>query len=491
MYRILLTILLLSAQILSAQIGYRHQVVPTSPPDSLDLQYYGKKRFGAATATVIGINLGVWAFDRYIREADFAYINMHTVRENFKHGFVWDNDNLGTNMFFHPYHGNLYFNAARSNGFNYWQSGLFALGGSAMWELFMECEYPSANDIIATPIGGMALGETFYRTSDIILDDRTVGSERVGREMAAFIVSPMRGLMRLINGDAWTYRSTSGRQFGVPDVCVAFSVGVRALEFKEDILDKGVGFSSEIDVEYGDRFNGEHEKPYDYFTMRLGLNMQNSQPLMGQVNLIGRLFNRSLVEKPDRQLNWGLYQHFDFYDSNVISDVSHVVPYRIAIPASVGCGLQFQQQNVCNWDFSASLHGNGIIMGAVLSDHYYLEDRDYNIANGFGTKSRLTALYKKDKFSASLSHEYYRLFTWDGYDRNIDWSSVNPKTLDAQGDESQASVHVNELRLDYRLAKRFFITGSFMHFVRNTNYRYYPDVKSSTTSTRLMVTYVL
>ena len=130
-------------------------------------------------------------------------------------------------------------------------------------------------------------------------------------------------------------------------------------------------------------------------------------------------------------------------------------------------------------------------MGAVLSDHYYLEDRDYNIANGFGTKSRLTALYKKDKFSASLSHEYYRLFTWDGYDRNIDWSSVNPKTLDAQGDESQASVHVNELRLDYRLAKRFFITGSFMHFLRNTNYRYYPDVKSSTTSTRLMVTYVL
>lgn len=30
-----------------------------------------------------------------------------------------------------------------------------------MWELFMECEYPSTNDIIATPIGGAALGEVF------------------------------------------------------------------------------------------------------------------------------------------------------------------------------------------------------------------------------------------------------------------------------------------------------------------------------------------
>ena len=55
--------------------------------------------------------------------------------EKFKQGFVWDNDNLDTNMFFHPYHGNLYFNAARSNGYGFWQSGLFALGGSGLWEL--------------------------------------------------------------------------------------------------------------------------------------------------------------------------------------------------------------------------------------------------------------------------------------------------------------------------------------------------------------------
>ena len=478
-------------QILAAQIGYRHPLVPSLAPDSLDLEYYGKKGFVQSASAIVGLNLGVWAFDRYVRRQDYAYISMNTIKENFKHGFVWDNDNLGTNMFFHPYHGNLYFNAARSSGYDFFQSGLFALGGSAMWELCMESEYPSTNDIIATPIGGMALGETFYRTSDLILDDRSVGRERVGREVAAFIVSPMRGLMRVINGDAWRHRSTSGRQFGIPDLCVALSVGARALEFREDILDRGMGITSEMDIEYGDRFNTEHEKPYDFFTMRVGLNVQKSQPFLGQVNLIGRLFNRVLIEKPDRVLNVGLYQHFDFYDSEVVSDVSSVIPYKIAIPASVGCGLQYQQQNVRNWDVSASLYGNGILMGAVLSDHYRLAERNYNIANGFSTKSRLTALYKKSKFSVSLSHEFCRFFTWDGYDRNIDWASVDPKTLDAQGDESQSSVHVSEVRLDYRLVKRMFITGSFMHFHRNTNYRYYPDVKSSTTSTRLMLTFVL
>ena len=176
-----------------------------------------------------------------------------------------------------------------------------------MWELFMESEYPSTNDIIATPIGGMALGETFYRISDLILDDRSMGRERTGREVAAFLVSPMRGLMRIVNGDAWRHRPTSGRQFGIPDLSVAFSVGTRVLELEKEILDRGVGIASEVSVEYGDRFSTERERPYDFFTMNVGLNIQKSQPFLGQVNLVGRLWNRELMEKTDMVLNAGLY----------------------------------------------------------------------------------------------------------------------------------------------------------------------------------------
>ena len=475
-------------QMLSAQNIGGHRLESPSPPDSVDLAYDGKKRLGQSVVSVIALNAGVWSFDRYVRKRDFASIGISSIRENFRRGFVWDNDNLGTNMFFHPYHGNLYFNAARSGGYNFWQSGLFALGGSAMWEMLMENEYPSTNDIVATPAGGMALGETLYRISDFILDDRATGRERVEREVAAFMVSPMRGLIRVINGDAWKHRSTSGRQFGIPDLCVRLSLGTRVLELEKEILDRGFGIASEMDVEYGDRFSVDHEKPYDFFTMKVGLNLQRSQPVLGQVNLVGRLLNQVLLDTPTRTVNVGLYQHFDFYDSEVISDVSSVIPYKIAIPASAGGGLQYQQQHVGNWDFSASVYGNGILMGAVLSDHYRLADRNYNMANGWGTKSQLTASYKKNKLSVSLSHEFYRLFTWNGY--GMDWESVDPKTLNVQGDESQSSVHVSECRLDYRLVKRMFITGSFMHFHRDTNYRFYPDVSSSSVSARLMLTFV-
>ena len=489
---IILTIIgLLLPQMFLAQSKYRHNVLPSLPPDSVDLAYYGKKRFGRSAMAVMGVNLGIWSFNRFVMKEDFAYISMHTIRENFRQGFVWDNDNLDTNMFFHPYHGNLYFNAARSNGYDFWQSGLFAFGGSTLWELCMENEYPSANDIIATPVGGMALGETFYRISDLILDDRTTGRERMGRELGAFLVSPMRGLMRMVNGDAWRFRSTSGRQFGILDLNVSFSVGSRVLELEREFFDRGVGIATEVDVEYGNRFNAGYEKPYDFFAMRVGLNVQKSQPVLGQVNLIGRLLNWEVMEKRNTILNVGVYQHFDFYDSNFISSGSSVIPYRIAIPASVGGGCQFQQKNWGHWDFSASVYGNGILMGAVLSDHYCLADRNYNIANGFGTKSRLMALYKDDKISASLSHEFYRFFTWKGYDMDTDWTTVNPKTLDAQGDQSQSSVHVCEFRLDYQLVNRMFVTGSLMHFYRDTNYRFYPDINSSSTSARLMLTFVL
>ena len=85
-----------------------------------------------------------------------------SIKNNFKTGPVWDTDKFSTNLVAHPYHGSLYFNAARSNGMNFWQSIPFAAGGSLMWEFFMENEPPSINDLMATTFGGVELGEITY-----------------------------------------------------------------------------------------------------------------------------------------------------------------------------------------------------------------------------------------------------------------------------------------------------------------------------------------
>ncbi|WP_289004401.1 DUF3943 domain-containing protein [uncultured Parabacteroides sp.] len=486
-----LFIYLLSVCSAYSQLAIRRQLAIPKPPDSLDLSYYSKQRGIQAGATVFGINMGVWIFDRYIQKGNFAYINGHTIKENFRHGFIWDNDRMGTNMFLHPYHGSLYYNAARSNGYNYWISGLYAFGGSFMWEMFMECEYPSTNDIIATPIGGMALGEVFYRASDLILDDRKTGSARFGREFASFVVSPMRGLTRIINGDAWKRRLTSGRQFGVPDVSVDISVGIRALELKDDIFDKGVGLASEINIEYGDRFDAENRKPYDYFSVKAALNVQASQPVLGQLNIIGRLAGKELIDNKKDYLSLGLYQHFDYYDSDTISDVSSKTPYKFCTPASFGGGLIYKNGRFKRWDIDAYGHLNAILLGGALSDYYRVDERNYNLASGYSTKVGFNFIYKKDKFSASTTYEVYHMFTWKGYPKDIDWNDFNPKTLNAQGDRSKAILHAVGLRLDVKLRKGWYLTGSFMNYSRHTDYKYFEEVFSHTSEGRLMLTYKL
>lgn len=81
--------------------------------DSLDVSrkitFPKKKNFFRAAGEVFGMNMGLWAFDRYALKGHYAYISFETIKENFKHGFEWDNDHLNTNMFAHPYNGSLFF----------------------------------------------------------------------------------------------------------------------------------------------------------------------------------------------------------------------------------------------------------------------------------------------------------------------------------------------------------------------------------------------
>lgn len=475
--------------IAAAQIPMHHSVIEPQLPDSADVAEGEKKHFWRATAEVMGFNVALWGFDRFIQHGDFSYINFRTVEENLSHGYNWDNDKLGTNTFLHPYTGNLYFNAARANGFNFWQSEVFSMFGSAMWETFMECEYPSTNDVIATPIGGAVIGETLFRSSDAVLDDRTTGWERFGREAAAFVISPMRGINRIITGQAWRVRSTTGRLFGRPNVAVRISAGVKALEFQGRIGDTHVGFASQIDVEYGDRFE-ESSKPYDYFTVKAELQAMREQPLLSEIEIKGRLLDREIMKSSKAFASVGLYQHFDFYDSDTIKKYDKV-PYKLGIPACVGVGVLYRDGDRRRCVFDAYAHANVVILGSILSDHYQTDERNYNWASGFSLKGGFNIVVDKNRFAFTLNHSYYRLFSWVGYRYGTDLNKVNFRTLNVMGDHSAASFNVTEARLDFKLMRRLYATLSATSYIRSTRYRDYPSVLSSSGSLRAMLTYKL
>lgn len=471
-----------------AQIAIKHSVTTRVLPDSIDWSYYGKKHFWRAGAEVFGFNMGLWAYDRFIEKGDFAYISFKTIASNFRHGFKWDNDKLGTNTFLHPYTGNLYFNAGRANGFNFWQSELFAIGGSAMWEMFMEREYPSTNDIIATPIGGAALGEVLFRSSDAVLDDRTWGAERFERELACFILSPMRGFNRIITGDAWRRRATRGHIFGTPSFALRVSSGIKSMVFQGRFHNILLGYGVQIDAEYGDCFELKSTKPYDYFTIKAELQAMKSQPVLNRISITGRLLARELLEERKSFASVGLYQHFDFYDSDTIDGINKV-PFKLGIPASVGVGAMFRDVDTKRWVFDATLHANAIILGSVLSDHYKTDERNYNWASGFSIKSHVNWVFDKTRLAFSLSNEYYRLFSWVGYRYGTDLSTVDYRILNVQGDHSAASFNVTTARFDFKLHKHVFGALEFTNYFRSTHYRDYKHVVSSTMAARMMIAY--
>src|SRR6185436_8145129 len=123
--------------------------------------YVAARRPLLAASEVVAVNALVWSYDRYIRENGTNpgfRIGFNSFEENIKNGFEFDDNNFSTNMYAHPSHGDLYFNAARSNGMSYWGSVPYTWAGSFMWEYFGEVHHAALNDWILTSMGGMTLG---------------------------------------------------------------------------------------------------------------------------------------------------------------------------------------------------------------------------------------------------------------------------------------------------------------------------------------------
>lgn len=176
-------------------------VLSPPPASTFRLGYSPSKRWARAAGEVLLMEIVPWSFSRYVTNEDFAYISWDSFRRNWHAGFGWDNDDFRTNQDAHPYHGSLYFNAARTNGFTFWESVPFAVAGSLVWEFAFENTRPSANDFVNTTLGGVARGEAQYRLSRAILDESAHGSERVVRETVAALLNPVGFLNRLLDGN--------------------------------------------------------------------------------------------------------------------------------------------------------------------------------------------------------------------------------------------------------------------------------------------------
>lgn len=442
---------------------------------------YARRRWGRAALMATGINVLVHSFDRFVLNEDFAEVTFSSIAANWRNGLVWDNDQFSTNLFAHPYHGNLYFNSARSNGLNFWQSAPYALGGSLMWEFCGEVEPPAINDLLATTFGGICLGEVTHRIAALILNDRSRGFRRFLREAAATLVDPMGGLTRLIDGDATRHRSRQHLYHDFSRIPVEFGLSAGARFLADDGgLFRGVRHPYlSFYLHYGDAFSADARRPYDYFTAHVTMSLSSQQPVINGVHLLGRLWSDVVYEGSEGKTLIGLFQHFNYYDSKPIKDGTTLTPYRISEAAAIGPGILWQFPRVGNLSrLEQRIFVDGIILGGTKSDYYNIIDRDYNMGSGLSVKSNTLMEFPRLGFF-SLNIDYYRLFTWKGYEGK-DLATTNPLYLNAQGDRGSAQLIVVNPTLIVHLRHNVGLELSGSYYARDTRYRFHDNVRATT-----------
>lgn len=374
-----------------------------------DDPYYNPKYPWIIPATRVFLaDVTNWAADRYIFKYDWSKIGPSTWKYNFKKGWEWDTDRFGVNFIGHPYSGSDYFNIARSNGYNFWQSFPFAVEGSLIWEYFGENTRPSINDIMNTPISGSFLGEIMYRISSNILDDRTRGGERFFREFLAAIVSPSRALNRLTQGKM--FRVTPTEVYQKEPMNITLYAGVHKINNKVGSNNKfGTGGTNAIlhlQFDYGDPFEVRQRKPYDIFRGRIELGYGVNKYLISTINGYGLLAGSTLKEN---RLLGGLFQHFDYWHNNIF-EVGAM---------GFGGGLISRMRAGKNSNIYSNIHlalvplaGNNTRFGPDTSDY-----RQYNF--GGGLEGKMEETLNIGKWSTlGFTAFYYWIHTYDGLPGN-------------------------------------------------------------------------
>ena len=244
---------------------------------------------------------------------------------------------------------------------------------------------------------------------------------------------------------------------------------------------------------YGTPVDGEkHTTPYDFFDLESNAAFGGGQPMVNTLNIVGRLWSTPILDKKDMAGEFGIYQHFNYYDAKPIEDGSDLTPYRISEAAGFGPGFIFSLPQIGALSkLEQRVFLSGILLGGTKSDYFNVIERDYNMGSGFSIKSKTQLDF--GKFGRLvLNAKYFRIYTWKGYeDKDLQAYADGTKDLhylNVQGDRSNAALLVINPVIEMHLARQWSITLSGSYFSRRTYYKYYDKVHANTFETKLGLT---
>lgn len=421
----------------------------TAQTDSTSFHNLPKLQFRpmVSAAEVLSTNILVNRYDAYIRDLDWAKVTPQHWYDNLHNGFDTDGDAFTTNLFFHPYHGSLFFNSARANGNSFWGSIPYVLAGSWTWEYFGETYPPSEIDWNTTTLGGIFLGEITHRLTAHLLRDDKLREYRVLRNVGATLLNPMAQINGLFyNSTQESYRSPSLRKFPVKS---QLSTGIsHILNHKNDSLPKSY-LHINYSLIYGDLFsNSDQYHPFDFFILRAWIDINSVKD--SEKNYFSLTSHAPLwrFSKTD-QHTFSVSSHYAFIHNPIfkIGALSLTADYHINIVQD-------------NYSLISGIKGGPILFGSANSEvvqviELFEEDdgeflRDYVYGRGLLIEWELLAVTKKNgRFIGSFNN--WLIFT----------------QRDTPGTERNAILKVEYY---FPIVRNWSLGIEFFHYQRHANY---------------------
>lgn len=425
-------------------ILFASSILKANAQDTAVLQHAKPKFFRAASELAMAQVLP-WSYNRYIRKAEFAKVSFASISNNLKpSSWEWDDNRFATNQFAHPYHGNLYFNSFRTNGYSFWQSVPAAFAGSFIWETAGETHRPAPNDFINTSVGGIVLGEMTYRISNRIINTRSRGAKRQLQELTALLINPMNGLNRILDG-RWG-RTGPDTDSGTVATTL-LDIGVRQFDVQSlQGTTRGTEeFYLRLRVDNGDKFKASHI-PFESFSIWFEAGAGDST-YINALEVNGALKTWKMREDSNSIHLYRLSVNYDFI-KNIAFEYG---------AQSVQVGIVSDWNRNSDTRFHTAISGGLIILGAVPDKYlFYGEGRNYDYGPGISVAASAGIQYK-NHFSAELNYRGGRFQTVDG---------------------NRSSFILNTMSAEARamLPKRFSLAVALGQFTLNGYYKSYKNV---------------
>jgi hypothetical protein len=290
--------------------------------------------------------------------------------------------------------------------------------------------------------------------SDMVLDNKATGSGRFWRELGGFAFSPMRGVNRLITGEAYkVHQNPPDRSPNFLQVDLKF--GARTLGDQNLWTSRATKPFFAFAFLYGDPFQEIRGDPFDHFRFAMQLNFNNSPHLVGLMETEGLLFASDVNKSATSHHIISSFLHFDYIDNEAYTyggqslSASYLSEFK--------AGEHFHANTILDLQY--------ILLGASKSDYFNLSGREYDYGPGFGFK--FGAMFWIDRYEfMSISHQGRWIH------------SIN-------GNKADHYVTLTRIRLDYRIRGNVGVGAEYMHYVADRRYEDYPDVHAKNPELKL------